>query len=813
MGNSRLQKNKPHKTRFSSKSSRNLHKENAEKRPSASGGGVSRSHHVSMTQKARAARLHHSQNLRDKKRAALLNEKRMGVESSLPPLVLVLIALSSRTNMKKAKHILLEQVKKSESSFDNVMEIEDTDTEKDPMTTHLCRRHKLRLTVIEASHEDLEGCLITAKVADAIAFVTAATSEKDQLVDKSGKLCLSMLRAQGLPTVFGLMQDLVDIPVKKRSDVKKASASALGAELPEGSKVFFADVAEDYEQVLRYLSSHRSSSPQWRCHRPYVMAQKLEFVPDAQAPEQGTLLLSGYVRGRGLSVNQLVHLTGLGDFQLKQVDILEDPYALRRDHKGLKSESMELEDLSREKASLLCPDPILQEQLIVENTPDPLAGEQTWPTEEELARADEEKRSRIKKRLLPKGTSEYQAAWIVDEISENEDDEVGTGDEKMEGVDLSSHGRDEEDGVLSEKRNSKREDYSSEEDTSILDDDDDGQSEMMVEEESTAESRRAELERLKAAHAADAEFPDEVDTPLDVPARQRFAKYRGLKSLRTSSWDPKESLPQEYGRIFSFENFQRTQKNVFAKADEVDEGRVAGSVHLGAYVRLHVKDLSSSSALKVQSTYTETPLVVCGLLQHESKMSVVHFSIRKHESFLEPLKSKESLVFHTGFRVFKTRPIFSTDDINMDKHKLERFLHPGRFSVASVFAPICFSPLPLVVFKETGIEGRLTLAASGSLKSVDSDRIILKKIVLSGYPLRVQKQRAVVRFMFHNPEDVRWFKPLELTTKYGRRGRIKEPVGTHGAMKCIFDGVLQQRDAVCVNLYKRVYPKWPQLAS
>ncbi|CAD5314654.1 unnamed protein product [Arabidopsis thaliana] len=760
MGRSRVQVNKAHKTRFSSKSSRNLHRTNLQDSGRI---GKSDSNYV---KGAKAARVQRGKMLREQKRAAVLKEKRASGGINSAPRVIVLFPLSASVELN--------------SLGEDVLKLLSSDGSGIASSTVASSEYKLRATVLKAPHGDLLTCMEMAKVADLMAFVASASAPWEEnssnFIDSFGSQCLSVFRSIGLPSTTVLIRDLPS-DVKKKNEMKKMCASQLASEFPEDCKFYPADTRDELHKFMWLFKAQRLTVPHWRSQRSYIVARKAGMLVDDESSGKCTLLLSGYLRARKLSVNQLVHVSGVGDFQFSKIEVLKS----------------------------LVPDPMKQEPLVIENTPDPLAGEQTWPTEEEMAEADKnQKQGRLKKKTLPRGTSEYQAAWIVDETDEEDSD---NGDSDDNGMVLDRGEDSNQEGMYDQEF----EDDGKSLNLRDIDTETQNESEMVDDEDLTEEQIKDEIKKIKEAYADDEEFPDEVETPIDVPARRRFAKYRGLKSFRTSSWDPNESLPQDYARIFAFDNVARTQKLVLKQALKMEEEDRDDCVPIGSYVRLHIKEVPLGAASKLSSLVNTTkPIIGFGLLQHESKMSVLHFSVKKYDGYEAPIKTKEELMFHVGFRQFIARPVFATDNFSSDKHKMERFLHPGCFSLASIYGPISFPPLPLVVLKISEGSDPPAIAALGSLKSVEPNKIILKKIILTGYPQRVSKMKASVRYMFHNPEDVKWFKPVEVWSKCGRRGRVKEPVGTHGAMKCIFNGVVQQHDVVCMNLYKRAYPKWPE---
>ncbi|KAK7171858.1 hypothetical protein R3I93_004224 [Phoxinus phoxinus] len=740
--------------------------------------------------------------LRRNKKDSVLTEKRKLGSRDGPPHLVAVIALHARVDPGAVTKILRGE------GLDGVVHEDQGVTGAKNSFGLVLPRFKQRFTFYTPDTADMHSLLDVAKIADSLVFVLESTEGWDSY----GDYCLSSLFAQGLPSHALVCQGVADLAVKKRTESRRALSRLVESRFPE-SRLFSADSEQDATLLLRHLSAQKQRRLGFRSRRSYLLAQRATYIPNSSQTGTGgpvtglgTLCVSGYIRGCPLQVNRLVHITGHGDFQLSQIDAPVDPLPIVTAAPRTAKPGRDVDmtdggdgDMNGDVRVLMKADPEKRESLQAEAEVDPMDGEQTWPTEAELEEAEDGIQNR-RVMKVPKGTSDYQAIWINDDAEEEEDDD------DVDSCD------DDEDGMMDDEMDGDNESQDAGSECASEGDDDDVEEEEEEEEISSSghtggdqkydkeidEAEEGEgLRRYREARANEM-FPDEVDTPLDVPAKTRFQRYRGLKSFRSSPWDPLENLPPNYSRIYQFQNFERMRRRILADAASDEEGAM-----VGWYVTLHIVDVPPSV---MESFLTGKPLVMVSLLPHEQKMSVMQMLVRQHPSNTEPIKSKEELVFQCGFRRFRASAIFS-QHTSADKHKLERFLRPDAPTVMSVYAPITFPTAGVLVFKQRD-NGMQDLVATGTLLSCDPRRVVLKRIVLSGHPFKINRRSAVVRYMFFNRDDILWFKPVELRTKWGRRGHIKEALGTHGHMKCVFDSQMPSQDSVLMNLYKRVYPRW-----
>lgn len=153
--------------------------------------------------------------------------------------------------------------------------------------------------------------------------------------------------------------------------------------------------------MLFQMQPESLTIPYWRCQRPSL------YVHSSSASEPNhegkcLLALTGWIRQQPLSVNQIVTLPGFDDYRIHQITILD------------------LEGNAKDKniqgdPETIFPDPNLQHDLEKENP---------FVPEEEMQPADEPFTDAVEQtvRHVPKGTSEYQAAWIPDEASVTDTD-------------------------------------------------------------------------------------------------------------------------------------------------------------------------------------------------------------------------------------------------------------------------------------------------------------------------------------------------------------------------------------------------------
>mmetsp|Transcript_8773 Transcript_8773/g.32458 ORF Transcript_8773/g.32458 Transcript_8773/m.32458 type:complete len:809 (-) Transcript_8773:123-2549(-) len=608
--------------------------------------------------------------------------------------------------------------------------------------------------------------------------------EADEGMDDWSTNIVRLIKSQGTPSIILALTGLDKIPVKKQKEYKKEYAAFIKEEFAQDIRVVPCDTEADGRMLRRWIVEQTSQPIHWREARPYIVPTHVSFA--TKGSETGTLVLEGFVRGKKLCANQLIHIVNQGTYQISKIEIPEVQEYTPRDE--------------------------VREQLKSDKEPDVMGQEQPWITVDDV---ENEKKKLIR---VPKGMSSYQAAWLGDDYESGEEGEDDSDEDNFSEDQDMADDQSEEDGLMQdfEERLASNNGTNTEDAKTTVDkffniDDDEDMDDMEREAE-----RQLYLEQMKEMREETNNEREFVDTPTDAPARVRFQKYRGLKSMRSSPWDPKENLPIDYSRIYQFKDFKRSKKVAtkylcYTQDELIEED---------TFVRIYVQDVP----LEIEKSHNmsfDTPMMALALYRHEQKCSVVHLKVRKLLGVQTPVKSKDEVLVQIGCRWFKCNPILSEyNPRNPKKIRTEQYMRGGSKDdssnksavnlshTATIYAPITYKPAPVLMFKKDAMTGRMEFVAYGSVMDPEPDLVLLKRIVLTADIHRCHKRQAVLRFMFHNADDVRWFKPVELHSEQGRHGVIKEPIGTHGYMKCIFDDTLRQNDTVMMTLYKRVFPKW-----
>lgn len=676
-------------------------------------------------------------------------------------------------------------------------------------------RFKQNITYVPVSR-DLLSALDACRVADFVILLLSPTQD----VGKEGELILRAIEGQGVSNVLTMVQNLETVePPKKRSQIVSSLKLFITHFLPTQEKIHNLDLDRECANVIRTLCTTTPKGVKWREDRSWMLIEDVRWPEGEElSTTHGEAVFTGVIRSRGLKANRLVQIGDWGHFQIEKIADASLPTVRKRkademtvDAEVKDEEIIERPDEEQDDIADLAPyDATMEDygEIPVSEAPTERRG---VLLDDYRYFSDDESHLPEPPKRLPKGTSAYQAAWFL-------------GDDATDsGSDISEDGVDHEGDVAMTAPALPQDgleglDTATQRDPTEATRSEYPQSEMFLDPSPEDEREVAQLaehrfQRRKNEVDDDLEFPDEIELHPNVLARERLARYRGLKSLNTSRWDTDEDRPYEpedWNRLLQIRDYKKSKKQATREA-------LVGGIQPGKRVHVHVRNIPL--VLQQSHSNTSKPFALFSLLRHEQKSTIVNFTITLGSSHPGPIKSKEDLILQCGPRRFLINPLFSqTGKTPNNVHKFQRYLHPGQTAMATFIAPLTWGSVPALFFQpSSSSSGEYNLIATGTSQPPDPSRVIAKRIILTGHPFKIHKKIVTVRYMFFNKEDVLWFKALQLWTKRGRSGFIKESLGTHGYFKATFDGVINAQDAVGISLYKRIFPRramsWSAVAA
>ena len=204
-----------------------------------------------------------------------------------------------------------------------------------PLTVVTSKRR--RLTFLECPADNLAAMIDVAKITDIVLLMI----DGNYGFEMETMEFLNALGVSGMPgNVFGILTHL-DL-FRKQSTLraaKKRLKHRFWSELYHGAKLFYLSGVingrypdREIHNLSRFLSVMKNPRPLiWRNSHPYCLADRfLDVTPPSEIEENDKcdrqVALYGYLRGTNFPAeNARVHVPGVGDLTVRQIETLPDP--------------------------------------------------------------------------------------------------------------------------------------------------------------------------------------------------------------------------------------------------------------------------------------------------------------------------------------------------------------------------------------------------------------------------------------------------------------------------------------------------------
>jgi len=305
----------------------------------------------------------------------------------------------------------------------------------------------------------------------------------------------------------------------------------------------------------------------------------------------------------------------------------------------------------------------------------------------------------------------------------------------------------------------------------------------------------------------------EANARKKAELRLRFEEEdrEGLNKDRSGTGDVNGGEGQEFGE----DDWYAAQKARLALQSQINKAelshlpdpavriRVAGHP-AGSYVRIALSNVPCEFVNNFDPTY---PILIGGLTPTEQRYGFIQARIKRHRWHKKILKTNDPLILSLGWRRFQTQPIYSISD-SRTRNRMLKYTPEHMHCFGTFYGPLIDVNTGFCAFQTLSSKAPgFRVAATGVVLSVDQSSEVVKKLKLSGTPVKIFKNTAFIRDMFTSALEIAKFEGAAIRTVSGVRGQIKRALARpEGHFRATFEDKILMSDIIFLRAWYPVKP-------